>query len=63
MTQLTSGAPLASDAVDDFELEATLTAHDRCDSCGAQAYVRVTLEHGELPVLRAPRRQVQGEAG
>lgn len=24
----------------------TLTAHDRCDACGAQAYVRVTLEAG-----------------
>ena len=42
MTQLTS------DAIDEFELEDTLTAHDRCDSCGAQAYVRVTLETGEL---------------
>ncbi len=27
---------------------ATLTALDRCDSCGAQAYVRVTLASGEL---------------
>jgi hypothetical protein len=25
-----------------------LTANDRCDSCGAQAYVRVTLPHGGL---------------
>ena len=25
-----------------------LTALDRCDSCGAQAYVRATLAHGEL---------------
>ncbi|PJJ74066.1 hypothetical protein CLV28_1555 [Sediminihabitans luteus] len=25
-----------------------LTAADRCDRCGAQAYVRVVLEHGEL---------------
>ena len=25
-----------------------LTALDRCDSCGAQAYVRATLESGEL---------------
>ncbi|BDZ43348.1 hypothetical protein GCM10025865_26470 [Paraoerskovia sediminicola] len=25
-----------------------LTALDRCDRCGAQAYVRVVLEHGEL---------------
>jgi predicted nucleic acid-binding Zn ribbon protein len=26
----------------------TLTALDRCDSCGAQAYVRVTMQSGEL---------------
>lgn len=25
-----------------------LTAHDRCDRCGAQAYVRVLLATGEL---------------
>ncbi|WP_448074104.1 DUF7455 domain-containing protein [Georgenia yuyongxinii] len=25
-----------------------LTAQDRCDACGAQAYVRVQLEAGEL---------------
>lgn len=25
-----------------------LTASDRCDSCGAQAYVRATLQFGEL---------------
>lgn len=25
-----------------------LTALDRCDRCGAQAFVRATLEHGEL---------------
>ena len=40
MTQLTT------DAID--ELEGTLTAQDRCDSCGAQAYIRVTLASGEL---------------
>ena len=27
---------------------APLTVADRCDRCGAQAYVRVVLEHGEL---------------
>lgn len=48
MTQLTSGAPVTSDDLADLELEDALTAHDRCDSCGAQAYIRVTLEHGEL---------------
>lgn len=26
----------------------TLTAADRCDACGAQAYVRVDLESGQL---------------
>ncbi len=26
----------------------SLSAHDRCDSCGAQAYVRATLKYGEL---------------
>ncbi|MFM5904090.1 MAG: hypothetical protein ACKOOD_03280 [Microbacteriaceae bacterium] len=30
------------------EVEASLTANDRCDSCGAQAYVRATLTFGEL---------------
>lgn len=34
-------------AVDEFDTRA-LTALDRCDSCGAQAYVRVTLPSGEL---------------
>lgn len=28
--------------------EHELTAADRCDRCGAQAYVRVTLESGQL---------------
>jgi hypothetical protein len=28
--------------------EYTLTALDRCDSCGAQAYVHVTMASGEL---------------
>lgn len=30
------------------ELDSALTAFDRCDSCGAQAYVRATLASGEL---------------
>ncbi|MDE2591533.1 MAG: hypothetical protein KGL41_01590 [Actinomycetales bacterium] len=29
-----------------------LTTADRCDSCGAQAYVRVLLESGELLFCR-----------
>ena len=36
-----------TDTVDELELP-TLTALDRCDSCGAQAYVRVILTSGEL---------------
>jgi hypothetical protein len=27
---------------------AALTAHDRCDVCGAQAYIRVELASGDL---------------
>ena len=46
MSNLTTGA------VDELDApvinDAPLTALDRCDSCGAQAYVRVTLESGEL---------------
>jgi hypothetical protein len=41
MSQITSN--------DTVELERpALTAFDRCDMCGAQAYVRVTLASGEL---------------
>lgn len=36
-----------TDTVDELELP-SLSALDRCDSCGAQAYVRVTLASGEL---------------
>ncbi|MCU1470846.1 MAG: hypothetical protein JWQ39_1995 [Glaciihabitans sp.] len=34
----------------DIELDSVpaLTGLDRCDSCGAQAYVRVTMSTGEL---------------
>jgi hypothetical protein len=35
-------------AVDEFASEPQLTAADRCDSCGAQAYIRVTVNNGEL---------------
>jgi len=30
------------------ELEHELNAADRCDACGAQAYIRVTLSTGQL---------------
>ena len=39
MTQTIETTPVAA---------TELTAFDRCDSCGAQAYVRATLESGEL---------------
>src|ERR1700740_562413 len=42
MSQITTG-----ETVDQLELP-VLSALDRCDLCGAQAYIRVTLESGEL---------------
>ena len=42
MTQITTDG-----TVDQLELP-VLSAHDRCDLCCAQAYIRVTLESGEL---------------
>ncbi|MGN6403863.1 DUF7455 domain-containing protein [Sinomonas sp.] len=41
----------------------TLTAVDRCDSCGAQAYVRVVLETsgGELMFCAHHARAVEGK--
>ncbi|UNX53393.1 hypothetical protein MF406_10275 [Georgenia sp. TF02-10] len=38
----------------------TLTAQDRCDACGAQAYVRVELETGELLFCAHHARQHAG---
>jgi hypothetical protein len=35
-------------SLDDFASAFSLTALDRCDSCGAQAYIRVQLDKGEL---------------
>jgi hypothetical protein len=32
----------------ELESDYTLTAMDRCDLCGAQAYVQVTMASGEL---------------
>ncbi len=40
MTQITTENPSV--------MTAPLSALDRCDSCGAQAYVRATLATGEL---------------
>lgn len=40
---------ISTDAtVDELEDPFTLTAFDRCDSCGAQAYIKVTMASGEL---------------
>jgi len=41
---VTENTAATADASSDF----SLTAFDRCDSCGAQAYVRVTMASGEL---------------
>lgn len=38
----------ATTEIDERVSTRALTALDRCDSCGAQAYVRVTLASGEL---------------
>jgi hypothetical protein len=35
-------------AVDELETLHELTALDRCDACGAQAYIRVVVTSGEL---------------
>ena len=46
-TQQVPEAPEAAASVESAQ-DAPLTGHDRCDSCGAQAYVRATLNYGEL---------------
>ena len=35
-------------AMDELETSHELTASDRCDSCGAQAYIRVAIGSSEL---------------
>ncbi|HEY0260824.1 MAG TPA: hypothetical protein VGC18_13350 [Lacisediminihabitans sp.] len=35
-------------ALDELESSHQLTASDRCDSCGAQAYIRVAIGSSEL---------------
>jgi len=39
---------IAPRSVAELEAPHQLTASDRCDSCGAQAYIRVTMASGEL---------------
>ena len=48
MTTTTTEEREASKALDTAEAPHGLTAHDRCDRCGSQAYVRVELPTGEL---------------
>ena len=43
MTQIS-----ADETIDTVDAPFTLTAFDRCDSCGAQAYIKVTMSSGEL---------------
>ena len=43
MTQIS-----ADETIDTVDEPFTLTAFDRCDSCGAQAYIKVTMSSGEL---------------
>ena len=43
------GIPMQSTEIEqEPEVTNELTAADRCDECGAQAYIRVTLAAGEL---------------
>ena len=44
MTQYTD----TTGAVDELDTPYELTALDRCDACGAQAYIRVVVASGEL---------------
>jgi hypothetical protein len=39
-----------------------LTAHDRCDRCGAQAYVKVLLEAGGELMFCAHHARAHGDA-
>ncbi len=52
MSQISPGSTIDGSVVDgglaDPHGAPALTAFDRCDSCGAQAYVRVTLASGDL---------------
>ena len=43
MTQIST-----DETIDTMDEPYTLSALDRCDSCGAQAYVKVTMASGEL---------------
>ncbi len=43
MTQIST-----DETVETTDAAYTLTALDRCDSCGAQAYIKVTMSSGEL---------------
>ena len=45
------------------EQVATLSAKDRCDSCGAQAYVAVLFETGELDFCGHHYHAYEGKIG
>ncbi|AYD89886.1 hypothetical protein D4740_01585 [Actinomyces sp. 2119] len=45
-TEATAAAPASTTSTD--QARRPLTTADRCDACGAQAYVRVVLASGEL---------------
>lgn len=47
-TPVTAPTPTASPARGSSTAERELTTADRCDACGAQAFVRVVLASGEL---------------
>ena len=48
MTGITTEDTATHDTATHDTATAELSALDRCDSCGAQAYVRATLAAGEL---------------
>ncbi|MEA9984818.1 MULTISPECIES: DUF7455 domain-containing protein [Subtercola] len=47
--------------VGDREVNRQLTGADRCDSCGAQAYIRVEMASGELLFCAHHGREVKAK--
>ena len=48
MDHATIAPPKADETEEIFQADPVLTSKDRCDSCGAQAYVRASFESGDL---------------
>jgi hypothetical protein len=46
--QIMSNTTASAGAASELAAGPQLTAADRCDACGAQAYVRVVVNNGEL---------------